>query len=193
MKRMEAAMSTESTASRYSWPAQSFHWLTALFVVAAWVLGLFGDSLPKGSIRHTGEFIHVLLGEAVVLLLILRIFWRFVTPAPPPEPTRFGMAGVLTTKLGHFALYGLLLAVPTVGLVTLFHGGEALSLFGVYEFPSPWPKNRELKHYSKEIHEFLAHTLIVLATLHGAAALAHHHVLKDRTLRRMLPAFLFAN
>jgi cytochrome b561 len=78
--------------------------------------------------------------------------------------------------------------VPVVGVVTLFHGGEALTLFGLSDIPSPWPKNRELKHNSKEIHEFLAHLLIVLVMAHAAAALAHHYLLKDGTLRRMLPA-----
>ena len=187
---MSDASSDAATASRYSPPAQVFHWLTALFVIGAWTLGVVGDELPTGSIRHLGEFIHVIMGEVVVLLLVLRLIWRVKTPAPPPEPTGFGAPAALAAKLGHVALYGLLAAVPVVGLVTLFHGGEALSVFGVADIPSPWPKNRELKHYSKEIHEFLAHTLIVLALLHAAAALAHHYVLKDRTLTRMLPASL---
>jgi cytochrome b561 len=186
-------MSDPSAPSRYSPPAQIFHWLTVLCVAAAWTLGVLGDELPKGSIRHMGEFVHVLFGEAVVLLLVLRIVWRFVAPAPALEPTQFGVAGEFAAKLGHLALYGLLLAVPVVGLVTLFHGGEALSLFGAYDIPSPWLKNRELKHYSKEIHEFLAHMLIVLATLHASTAIAHHHVLKDRTLKRMLPAAILGD
>lgn len=181
-------MSVASNASRYSPPSQLFHWLTVLCVASAWILGVFGDDLPKGSIRHLGEFVHVILGELVVLLLVLRIVWRFIAPVPPLEPTRFGTAGELATKLGHLAIYGLLLAVPVVGVLTLFHGGEALPLFGLSEIQSPWIKNRELKHYYKEIHEFLAHTLIILALLHAAAAIVHHHVLKDRTLKRMLPA-----
>lgn len=184
-------MNVAQTETRYSQPSQIFHWLTVLFVGVAWTLGILGDDLPKGSIRHMGEFVHVMCGELVVLLLLLRVVWRFVTPAPPSEPTRFGTVAGLATKLGHLALYALLLAVPVVGLVTLFNGGEALSVLGVYDIPSPWPKNRELKHNSKEIHELLANTLIVLAMLHAAAALAHHYVLKDRTLKRMLPAIFF--
>jgi cytochrome b len=39
----------------------------------------------------------------------------------------------------------------------------------------------------KEIHEGLAHALIVLAALHAAAALVHHWIVRDRTLIRMLP------
>lgn len=186
-------MSDASTASRYSPPAQVFHWLTVVCVGAAWTLGVLGDELPRGSIRHMGEFTHIMFGELVVLLLLLRLTWRFVSPAPPLEPTRLGTPAAIATKFGHLAIYGLLLAVPVVGVVTLFHGGEALPIFGLADIPSPWPKNRELKHYSKEIHEFLAHLLVVLALLHAAAALAHHYLLKDRTLKRMLPGFLFAD
>jgi cytochrome b561 len=177
-----------NAALRFSLPTQIFHWLTVLCVLAAWTLGLLGDELPRGPIRHAGEFTHVILGELVVILLALRVVWRFVAPAPAPEPTRFGTAGDIAAKALQLALYGLLLAVPAVGLVTLFHGGEPLSLFGVYDIPSPWPKNRELKHNSKEIHEFLAHLLVALAMLHAAAALVHHYLFKDDTLRRMLPA-----
>ncbi len=173
---------------RFSPPAQAFHWLSVFCVFTAWALGLLGDELPRGPIRHAGEFAHVIFGELVVVLLALRVVWRFVTPAPAPEPTRFGLAGDIAARAVHIALYGLLLAVPAVGLVTLFNGGEALSVFGVYDIASPWPKNRELKHNSKEIHELLAHLLIMLATLHAMAALVHHYLLKDRALRRMLPA-----
>lgn len=180
---------SSSAPTRYSSPAKLFHWLTVVCVFSAWGLGLIGDDLPRGPIRHTGEFVHILLGETVVLLLVLRLAWRFLTPPPPPEPTRYGVAGALAVRAAHLALYGLLLAVPVVGVVTLFHGGEALPLYGVYDIPSPWPKNRELKHDSKEIHELLAHLLVVLALLHASAALVHHYVLKDGVLAHMLPSF----
>jgi cytochrome b561 len=182
-------MHAENSQFRYSPGARAIHWASALFVVSAWTLGLLGDELPRGPARHMGEFVHVTLGELVVALLVLRLVWRFASPPPPPEPSP-GAAAELAAKFGHFAIYALLLATPALGLVTLFHGGEALSLFGVYDIPSPWPKNRELKHSSKEIHELLAHLLMALAALHAAAALIHHFVLRDRTLKRMLPASL---
>jgi len=37
------------------------------------------------------------------------------------------------------------------------------------------------------MHEVLANALVILAGLHALAALAHHWLLKDRTLLRMLP------
>lgn len=182
-------MTLSSTATRYSPPAQVFHWLTVLFVLAAWTLGTLGDDLPKGSIRHLGESIHILLGETVVLLLVLRLVWRVVTPAPAPDPA-FGRRATLLAKAAHFALYGLLLAVPVVGVVMLFHGGEPLPVFGLFDIASPWLKNREIKHDWKEIHEFLANLLLALAALHAGAALVHHYVFRDSALKRMLPAVL---
>lgn len=178
-----------STVTRYSLPSQFFHWLTALFVFAAWALGTIGDDLPKGSIRHLGEYIHIVLGESVLLLLVLRLVWRFGAPAPASDPT-IGATATRLAKAMHVVLYGLLLAVPVVGVVMLFHGGEALTIFGAVDIASPWPKNRELKHDWKEIHEFLANLLLALAALHASAALVHHYVIRDRALKRMLPAVL---
>ena len=41
----------------------------------AWLLGSFGDDLPKGEARELGEIIHVSAGELIGALLIIRIFW----------------------------------------------------------------------------------------------------------------------
>jgi cytochrome b561 len=182
-------MADTSTTSRYSAPAQIFHWLTVILVLGAWTLGTIGDDLPKGSIRELGESIHVILGETVLLLLVLRLAWRFVTPVPGADPGSSPMV-IAVAKYVHLAIYALLSAVPIMGVVTLFYGGEPLPIFGVFDIASPWPKSRDLKHSAKEIHEFLANLLLALAALHAAAALMHHYFLKDGTLKRMLPAAL---
>ncbi len=175
---------------RYSGAAQLFHWLSVFLVGMAWILGLLGDDFPKGQPRHTAEFIHVSAGEIILALLLLRLLWRFVSPPPPEEASPLGPWVDLGAKLTHLALYALLLAVPLIGVVTLFAGGEALPLFGLGEIASPWARDRAFKHTMKEIHEVLAHGLIVLATLHAGAGLAHHFVFRDRVLQRMLPRFL---
>ena len=175
------------TKNRYSPVAQSLHWLSALFVGVAWTLGLLGDELPKGPQREMGEFVHIVTGELVIALLFLRLIWRFVDPPPAAEATAMGRWGDLAAKLAHVALYLLLLTVPIIGIVTLFAGGESLSVFGLFEIASPWPKDRNFKHFMEEIHEVTAHGLIALVGLHAVAAIIHHHVFKDRTLKRMLP------
>jgi cytochrome b561 len=85
------------------------------------------------------------------------------------------------------ALYLLLLAVPAAGVLTLFAGGEALPVFGILDIPSPWVKDRAFKHSIKDVHEYLAHGLVALAAMHAVAAIVHHRVYRDNTLKRMLP------
>ena len=36
-------------------------------------------------------------------------------------------------------------------------------------------------------HELAANAILIVAGLHAAAALFHHYILRDATLRRMLP------
>jgi cytochrome b561 len=86
-----------------------------------------------------------------------------------------------------FALYGLLIAVPVVGVLLQFARGDALPLFGIVDIASPWVRDRTFAKSLTEVHETLANLLLIAAGLHAAAALAHHWLLRDRTLARMLP------
>lgn len=173
-------------ADRYTPAAQAFHWLSALLVVLAWTLGVSLESLPKGAPRDLAELVHLFAGQAIVALLCLRLIWRFIAPARH-EPTPAGPLVDALGKFVHLVLYALLIAVPASGLVTLFLAGEALPLAGLVDIASPWPANRELKHYAEEIHETLAHGLALLASIHALAAIGHHCWLKDGVLKRMLP------
>ena len=125
-------MQLANTTSRYGAVPQVLHWLTAIFVICGLLLGQFGDDLPKGNARAIGLFVHMTLGQGVVVLLIARLVWRVANPPPPPEPTPFGRLVVWTAKLSHFALYALLLVVPFLGIIVQLKRGHALpfSVFG---------------------------------------------------------------
>jgi cytochrome b561 len=153
-----------NTPQRFGAVVQILHWTTALLVVVAWLLGTFGDDLPKGAARDAGLFIHISAGLAVLAIIAVRVLWRLIDP--------------------------LLVAVPIVGIATQFARGHALPLFGLGEIASPWAADRAFAHSVKEVHEVLANVLLAIAGVHAAAALAHHWIFRDRTLRRMLPGKL---
>jgi cytochrome b561 len=165
--------------------------MTVILVVVAWTLGTFGDDLPKGAARATGLFLHISAGLLILIALIMRLAWRAANPVPPPEPNEFGKwLGAFAdpaARLAHYTLYVLLIAVPLTGIITQFAHGDALSLFGIGEIPSPWTRDRAFTHTVKEIHEIVAHALVIVASFHTAAALIHHFVFRDNTLTRMLP------
>ena len=109
------------------------------------------------------------------------------SPPPPPLATPFDPWVGIAALSVHVLIYALLLMVPVGGIVLQFARGQSLPLFGLYEIASPWARDRTLAGLVKNVHELLAHALLILASLHALAALVHHYVLKDDTLRRMLP------
>ncbi len=179
-------MQLANSTTRYGAVPQLIHWLTALFIIAGWFLGQFGDDLPK-HLHPLGLFVHMTLGECVVALLIIRLFWRVANPPPPAEPTPLGRLVTLAAKLSHFALYALLLAVPILGIVVQLKRGHELPIFGLGEFASPWPADRAVARSVLFFHYWSANALLILAGIHAGAAIAHHWLWRDRTLTRMLP------
>lgn len=180
-------MQLVNTKTRYGAIPQLIHWLTAIFVIAGWLLGTFGDDLPKGAAHEFGMLTHMTLGEGVVLLLVLRLAWRLANPPPPPEAAPFGRLVEAAAKLSPVALYALLLVVPFFGVLVQLKRGHPLPFLGYWEFASPWPADRSMARTLVAIHEYLADALLILAGIHAGAALLHHWLWRDRTLLRMLP------
>ncbi len=86
----------------------------------------------------------------------------------------------------HYALYGLMLGLPLIGWLVLSLGGKPIPFFGL-ELPALVTENKGLSKQVKEIHETIGTIGYYLIGLHAFAALFHHYVFRDNTLRRMLP------
>lgn len=183
-------MRLRNTNADYGAVSQALHWLTVVFVAFAWLSGIVGDELPAGA-QKPGLFVHIFTGLAILAVMAARLGWRAIDRMPSAEAADHASAMSrwleLAAHLAHVGLYILLVAVPVIGIVLQFARGEALPLFGLTEIASPWLKDRAFAHNVKELHEITAHGLVVLAALHGGAAIAHHWIFRDRTLARMLP------
>jgi cytochrome b561 len=162
-----------NSASQYGAVAVAVHWLTVALVGLAWLLGNFGDDLPRGAPRSISRFIHISAGLAILGLLVLRIQWRVFGRPPPLETTPLGSWLSVAAKLTHLALYALLTMTPLVGIVQ-FARGDALPIFGIVEIASPWIRDRAFAGAINKIHQTLANVPMIAAALHAAAALAHY-------------------
>lgn len=158
------------------------HWLTAALVLGLWTLGQCIDFFPRGLPRITARSLHISFGVALALLLLARVFWRLrggVTLAPTP-----GLAGRLAVAM-HYLLYLLVAAVVMIGIACVWIRGD--NLFNLFTVPAFDPSNKALREDAVDLHGLIANVLLFAAGLHAAAALWHHHVLKDGVLRRMWP------
>lgn len=187
-------MNPSSSASRshYDPLSRAFHWLTAIAVTIAFVLGPehFGRLMHDGLDPATRSDIvwHESLGITVMVLTVLRLLWVAARPAAPT----FEMAGWmhLTSKLVHGALWLLLLALPVTALLALGGEGHPLTLLGgVRVDQMPLIANSSLATLADwgEVHGLLGDAIMVLAGLHAVAAIYHHVLLKDGVLLSMLP------
>jgi cytochrome b561 len=173
-----------SSSDRYGTVAVLFHWSIAVLIVLAFALGLTVDLFPdtwKGAVINS----HSLLGLAVLILSILRLSWRRIHPIPEFSEA-VGPFVRISAKVGHAALYVLMIVVPIIGIPTLLFRGRGLD-FGFAQIASPFERSKDIFGPLTDFHEFAAYALVALAAAHMLAAVYHHRVLKDDTMRRMSP------
>lgn len=174
-----------SSSSRYDPVAKSLHWLMAVLIIGLWGVGLGMEELPKGDLRSQIIGLHKALGVVVLALVVVRLAWR-ATHSAPPLPATMPAWEQLGAKLGHLALYGLMIAIPAAGILMSQSAGRDVNVFG-WIVPTLVEKSDDLKEVFGEAHETLAWLLAVVLVVHVVAALRHHFMLKDDVLRRMLP------
>jgi cytochrome b561 len=184
--RSRGPMQWRNSAERFGLPAQLLHWLTALFMLLAWLLGTFKDTLPRGAPREQALALHWSFGFLVLALACARAAWRAVDHLPPEVP---GVAAWehRVAGLAHLALYAIMVGLPLTGLFTAYAQNRAVTVLGLFTIPPLIGADRALARSIKDVHELLGNAMLVLVGLHAAAALRHHFILRDAVLRRMLP------
>lgn len=179
-------MQWRNSPSRYGLVSLFLHWGSALTVFGLFALGLWMRELDYyDPWYHRAPEIHKSIGILLLIALLVRVFWRFLSPSPP-APASHSARLRKATKLGHLALYGLLFAVIVAGYLISTAEGKPISVFGWFDVPASLSGLPEQADVAGEIHLFLAWSLVVLAGLHALAALKHHFLDRDATLLRML-------
>ena len=167
--------------------AKGLHWLMAALLLGLLALGLYMTDLPLSPEKLLLYSWHKWLGVSAFLLLWCRLLWRLTHRAPAaPEGVSAGMARLAT--LGHLALYALMLLIPLSGWLMSSAKGVPTVWFGLWPIPDLLPRDRALGDALQLVHRALNYLLMATIAGHVAAALWHHTVRKDDTLRRMLPA-----
>jgi cytochrome b561 len=173
-----------ATRTRYDATSIALHWITVLLVLlnfaSAELWGLFAR--PTHRMLVVG---HMSLGIILSVVVVLRIVWRLL-PGHQVEPVSKGWDERLA-KAVQYLLYLLLLTQSVLGYIVRWSEGEAMSFFGLLIPPPFAPMTRAWHHTLMERHNQVGWAIVVIALGHGAAALYHHFVLRDRVLVRMLP------
>jgi superoxide oxidase len=173
-----------TASDRYGRLSILIHWATLAILVAVYACIELREMYARGSeIREALKTWHYMLGLTVFFLVWLRIAARLLGKTPPivPAAPRWQLMIANTVEL---CLYALMIVLPLLGWVTLSAKGEAIPFFGL-QLPAVFDANEALAERTEEVHQTLATVGYFLIGLHAIAALFHHYVRRDNTLRRM--------
>ena len=191
-------MTWRNSKTDYGLIAKTLHWTTALFFLGSYVSVYYRQWFTEKQTPEnwTALQLHLSIGISLAVIVFLRILWRINSVAPADEPgTRLEH---LAAHLGHYALYAVMIIMPITGY---FGTGAATEFFFLFDVPKfedtqlfQWLVSDGLglsfKEFEKPIdyvHKniFGAWLVWMLIAGHVLAALYHHFVKKDRTLKKM--------
>ena len=179
----------DSPRTRYGPVAQTFHWITAVLVLVAFIYGPGGSEQQVYSPAHDFDRqLHETLGLCVFVLVLMRALWRMVDtrPDPPQLPRWMGFAA----RAVQVALYLLLFAVPLTAIAGAWLEGHPLTFLASAEIPPLLALSHNAGARIASIHTWLGNAILWLAGFHALVALYHHFVLKDHVLVSILPCWL---
>lgn len=178
-------MPLKNTDKTYGWFAIALHWLSALTVFGLFGLGLWMCSLDYYHPWYKqGPDLHRSIGVLLVMATSVRLVWRFIniTPAAEPGPR----VQLILARVVHLLLYVWFFLMLASGYLITTAKGQGLEVFNWFVIPALITGIENLEDTAGTVHLVLACLFIALAALHAGAALYHHFIKRDGTLRRML-------
>ncbi|AKH20382.1 cytochrome b [Sedimenticola thiotaurini] len=191
-------MPLKNSQRNYGLIARSLHWLTAALFLAAYCAVYYRHWFTES--RTTENMIafqlHLSFGITIGVVVLLRLLWRLYDSAPESEATSWWANSL--ARIGHLALYAVMIIMPLTGY--LGTGGNT-NYFFLFEIPRfqdtalfSWLVTGGLGMTFEQFEapvDFIHKQLLgqwlawLLIAGHALAALYHHYILQDRTLKRM--------
>lgn len=172
-----------SPPEHYSILAILLHWVTAIVVFALFAVGYWMVDLNYYSEWYrTAPYWHKSVGLLLALLTIARCLYKLQSSVPKPLGSKFE---ALAAKSAHLMLYLLLFCLFISGYLISTADGRGIDIFNWVTIPSAGELINDQEDVAGLVHEYTAYVLMGLVVIHALAALKHHFIDKDATLRRM--------
>lgn len=164
----------------YGLVTRIFHWGMAVLVL--WQMLKFADDIADGEhwVAKTLVPYHGSIGLVLMALVIFRLLWVFTQRNVRRKQTSAG----IMAKLGHYALYLLLVLVPLSAICLMLGRGFGLKAFG-YQLVERGSTKSELLASLGSWHASLATLLAIMILGHIGFALWHHFVKRDGTMKKI--------
>lgn len=171
---------------RYDFLSIALHWFIAIFTVALFISGLWMVDLGYyDDWYYQAPWWHKGIGIITAFLVIMRWVWTLFRQSPAAIRST-PLWQHLVAKLVHKLMNLSILALFISGYVMVTAKGDSLNLFDWLLIPALFSDKSHWVDPAGVIHLWSGYFIIALATLHALAAIKHHFIDKDATLKRML-------
>ena len=180
--------------THYTTTAKWFHWISAILVFFQLSSGIWmTQAIQNITLRSSAWKMyqnHKSIGILLLLLTIIRIFWRIKNP-PPDHKKWLQDWEAKAANIAHKALYTLLLLTPLLGWLMVSSSPLKIPtiLLNWLDWPHiPIPEKIDslsIYQWSKTTHQVSGIVLGIIVGIHLTAALKHHFYDKNSILKSM--------
>ncbi len=176
-------LALRDTPARYGRVTRLLHWTIAALIL--WQFVGMGLRLALGRGPVAGFFVglHQPVGTALFVLIVLRVTWALLNRRNRPDHGH-GLLG-LAARLGHLALYLLMLVVPSLALLRAWGSERAFAPYGFQIFPAREAPIEWTQKLAGALHGELAWLMGLLILGHVVMVGVHEAMWRDGTLARM--------
>jgi len=175
----------KNTHNHYGVISIALHWLMAVTLIGMYFLGDYMVDLNYyDDWYQSAPSWHKSIGIVLACLLLFRIFWMSVQIKPASLIKNKWLAQLIFFT--HIGMLFLLIIIVISGYLISTADGRAIVIFNLFEIPATITSIKDQEDVSGELHFYMATALMFISGFHALAALVHHFIYKDKTLRRML-------
>lgn len=178
-------MNFKNSKTIYGLVSLSLHWKMTTLIYGLFFLGVYMVDLDYVDKYYIlAPDMHRSFGFVVFILLIFRMWWNYYSPLP--DALKMEKWQEVVSKIVHKSFYVLIFLICISGYLISTANGKGTDFFGLFQVPATLYGYDGQEDIAGKIHWYLALFIILLSGLHVGAALKHHFIDKDRTLKRIL-------
>lgn len=179
-------MQFRNTGDAYGLVSKLLHWLLAFSIIGLIAIGWYMARLNDEDILYWRLLdFHQALGLGVLVLAGVKTVWLFISPNPRQLPELASWER-RTARTVYLAFISAMVIIPVTGLLFVATNGEAVDVYGLITIPEMGHLSKGVRADLSNVHYFMSYGCAMLIALHIIAALKHHFIDLNSSLRRML-------
>jgi cytochrome b561 len=178
-------MNIRNTEYDYGLISKILHWLIAVIMISLIPIGWYMTGLSDEDILYWRLLdLHEALGLSLFVLVPLKFAWLFFSPNPLPLPA---LASWERHAAGTVqAIFNIaIVLIPLSGFLYVATNGEAVKLYNLIEIPDIGRLTKGMRSALIDTHYYASYGCAAFIVIHILAALKHHFIDLNNSLRRI--------